>query len=81
MDMLCVCVCVDNVIIWTCSAGFLPPSRRRSLFTLATSMLVFFSKAFNIPALIPVVKHVLTESTVSETQFLASFVFAVKSCM
>ncbi|ONM30438.1 ARM repeat superfamily protein [Zea mays] len=45
-------------------AGFLPPSRRRSLFTLATSMLVFFSKAFNVPALIPVVKHVLTESTV-----------------
>jgi len=45
-------------------AGFLPPSRRRSLFTLATSMLVFFSKAFSIPALIPVVKHVLTESTV-----------------
>ncbi|ONM30437.1 ARM repeat superfamily protein [Zea mays] len=56
-------------------AGFLPPSRRRSLFTLATSMLVFFSKAFNVPALIPVVKHVLTESTVSETQFLASLVF------
>ncbi|WVZ69371.1 hypothetical protein U9M48_018168 [Paspalum notatum var. saurae] len=44
--------------------GFLPPSRRRSLFTLATSMLVFFSKAFRIPSLIPVVKHVLTESTV-----------------
>ncbi|PUZ77921.1 hypothetical protein GQ55_1G412000 [Panicum hallii var. hallii] len=45
-------------------AGFLPPSRRRSLFMLATSMLVFFSKAFNIPSLIPVVKHVLTKSTV-----------------
>ncbi|KAK3159271.1 hypothetical protein QOZ80_2AG0148040 [Eleusine coracana subsp. coracana] len=45
-------------------AGFLPPSRRRSLFTLATSMLVFFSKAFNVPSLIPIVKHVLTESTV-----------------
>ncbi|CAN6232268.1 unnamed protein product [Urochloa humidicola] len=45
-------------------AGFLPPSRRRSLFTLATSMLVFFSKAFNIPSLIPVVKHVLTKGTV-----------------
>ncbi|TVU28905.1 hypothetical protein EJB05_20443 [Eragrostis curvula] len=45
-------------------AGFLPPSRRRSLFTLATSMLVFFSKAFSIPSLIPIVKHVLTESTV-----------------
>uniref|UniRef100_A0A0A9GDK8 Uncharacterized protein n=1 Tax=Arundo donax TaxID=35708 RepID=A0A0A9GDK8_ARUDO len=45
-------------------AGFLPPSRRRSLFTLATSMLVFFSKAFNVPSLIPIVKHVLTENTV-----------------
>ncbi|KAF8690065.1 hypothetical protein HU200_041426 [Digitaria exilis] len=45
-------------------AGFLSPSRRRSLFTLATSMLVFFSKAFNIPSLIPVAKHVLTESAV-----------------
>ncbi|XP_062220474.1 protein SEMI-ROLLED LEAF 2-like [Phragmites australis] len=45
-------------------AGFLPPSRRRSLFTLATSMLVFFSKAFNIPSLVPIVKHALTESTV-----------------
>ncbi|CAL4886978.1 unnamed protein product [Urochloa decumbens] len=45
-------------------AGFLPPSRRRSLFTLATSMLVFFSKAFNVPSLIPIVKHVLTKNTV-----------------
>nr|CAB3451263.1 unnamed protein product [Digitaria exilis] len=45
-------------------AGFLSPSRRRSLFALATSMLVFFSKAFNIPSLIPVAKHVLTESAV-----------------
>ncbi|KAM0890461.1 hypothetical protein ACQ4PT_027050 [Festuca glaucescens] len=44
-------------------AGFLPPSRRRSLFTLATSMIVFFSKAFNVPTLIPVVKDLLTEST------------------
>ncbi|KAL6911589.1 hypothetical protein ACP4OV_000394 [Aristida adscensionis] len=45
-------------------AGFLPPSRKRSLFTLATSMLVFFSKAYNIPSLIPIVKDMLTESTV-----------------
>ncbi|KAL6635235.1 hypothetical protein ACP70R_027906 [Stipagrostis hirtigluma subsp. patula] len=45
-------------------AGFLPPSRRRSLFTLATSMLVFFSKAYNVPSLVPIVKHLLTESTV-----------------
>ncbi|XP_006648008.1 protein SEMI-ROLLED LEAF 2-like isoform X2 [Oryza brachyantha] len=45
-------------------AGFLPPSRRRSLFTLATSMLVFFSKAFSVPSLIPPMKDLLTESTV-----------------
>ncbi|KAF0931195.1 hypothetical protein E2562_002544 [Oryza meyeriana var. granulata] len=45
-------------------AGFLPPSRRRSLFTLATSMLVFFSKAFSVPSLIPLLKDLLTESTV-----------------
>lgn len=45
-------------------AGFLPPSRRRSLFTLATSMLVFFSKAFNVSSLIPIVKELLTENTV-----------------
>uniref|UniRef100_N1QUP6 Protein EFR3-like protein n=1 Tax=Aegilops tauschii TaxID=37682 RepID=N1QUP6_AEGTA len=44
-------------------AGFLPPSRRRSLFTLATSMIVFFSKAFSVPTLIPVVKDLLIEST------------------
>ena len=59
-------VYVDILIMLTWNVGFLPPSRRRSLFTLATSMLVFFSKAFNIPSLIPVVKHVLTKSTVSE---------------
>ncbi|KAB8089178.1 hypothetical protein EE612_014041 [Oryza sativa] len=45
-------------------AGFLPPSRRRSLFTMATSMLVFFSKAFGIPSLIPLVKDLLTTSIV-----------------
>ncbi|KAE8808190.1 cyclin-like protein [Hordeum vulgare] len=45
-------------------AGFLPPSRRRSLFTLATSMTVFFSKAFSVPTLIPIVKDLLIESTV-----------------
>uniref|UniRef100_A0ACD5ZF39 Uncharacterized protein n=1 Tax=Avena sativa TaxID=4498 RepID=A0ACD5ZF39_AVESA len=45
-------------------AGVLQPSRRRSVFTLATSMIVFFSKAFNVPTLIPVVKDLLTERTV-----------------
>lgn len=41
-------------IIWDVSklflifAGPLPPSRRRSLFTLAASMVLFSSKAFNL---------------------------------
>ncbi|KAM7264985.1 hypothetical protein ACFE04_002668 [Oxalis oulophora] len=44
--------------------GPLPPSRRRSLFTLATSMILFASKAYNIIPLIHRVKASLTEKTV-----------------
>ncbi|KAF8402310.1 hypothetical protein HHK36_013264 [Tetracentron sinense] len=36
--------------------GGLKPSRRRSLFTLASSMLIFSAKATNLPLLIPSVK-------------------------
>ncbi|URE13514.1 Cyclin-related protein [Musa troglodytarum] len=46
------------------AAGPLPPSRRRSLYTLATAMLIFSSKAFNIGPLIPIVKSPLNEKTV-----------------
>ncbi|KAJ6408239.1 hypothetical protein OIU84_011535 [Salix udensis] len=42
----------------------LSPSRRRSLFTLATSMILFSSKAFNIIPLIYCTKMVLTEQKV-----------------
>ncbi|KAJ6747469.1 CYCLIN-LIKE PROTEIN [Salix koriyanagi] len=42
----------------------LSPSRRRSLFTLATSMILFSSKAFNIIPLIYCTKMVLTEQMV-----------------
>ncbi|KAG6769203.1 hypothetical protein POTOM_024820 [Populus tomentosa] len=42
----------------------LSPSRRRSLFTLATSMILFSSKAFNIIPLIYCTKAVLTEKMV-----------------
>ncbi|XVE61142.1 hypothetical protein DITRI_Ditri06bG0016200 [Diplodiscus trichospermus] len=42
----------------------LPPSRRRSLFTLATSMILFSSKAFNILPLVYCTKIALTERTV-----------------
>ncbi|KAF7824575.1 Protein EFR3-like B [Senna tora] len=42
----------------------LPPSRRRSLFTLATSMIVFISKAYNVLSLIPIAKMALSDETV-----------------
>ncbi|CAO2044524.1 unnamed protein product [Urochloa humidicola] len=41
----------------------LPPSRRRSLFTLATSMIVFASKAFNVSPLLPICKSMLNDGT------------------
>ncbi|KAI4300782.1 hypothetical protein L6164_034118 [Bauhinia variegata] len=44
--------------------GPLPPSRRRSLFTLATSMILFSSKAYGIVPLVHSAKAVLTEKEV-----------------
>ncbi|KAG4927875.1 hypothetical protein JHK85_054361 [Glycine max] len=41
------------------SRGPLPPSRRRSLFTLAMSMIVFSSKEYNIDHLVQSAKAVL----------------------
>ncbi|KAK2653214.1 hypothetical protein Ddye_013070 [Dipteronia dyeriana] len=43
--------------------GPLPPSRRRSLFTLATSMILFSSKAYNVLPLVQSSKVALTEKT------------------
>ncbi|XP_043705000.1 protein SEMI-ROLLED LEAF 2 isoform X3 [Telopea speciosissima] len=40
--------------------GGLPPSRRRSLFTLASSMLIFSANAGNLPSLVPFIKATLT---------------------
>ncbi|XP_058072858.1 protein SEMI-ROLLED LEAF 2-like isoform X2 [Magnolia sinica] len=55
----------------------LQPSRRRSLFTVATSMIVFSSKAYNILPLIPIVKALLTdktqESNIMRQQLLSDF--------
>lgn len=45
--------------------GGLQPSRRRSLFTLASSMLIFSASAGSLPELIPVVKESLTDKTVN----------------
>ncbi|KAM7530084.1 hypothetical protein LguiB_033494 [Lonicera macranthoides] len=44
--------------------GPLPPSRRRSLFMLATFMIIFAAKAYNIISLVPRFKAVLTNKTV-----------------
>ncbi|XP_072952625.1 protein SEMI-ROLLED LEAF 2-like [Typha angustifolia] len=44
--------------------GSLPPSRCRSLFTLATSMIVFSARAFNVAPLIPIVRSSLNEKTI-----------------
>ncbi|XVF29341.1 hypothetical protein REPUB_Repub15cG0112500 [Reevesia pubescens] len=44
--------------------GGLQPSRRRSLFTLASFMLIFSARAGNLPELIPIVKASLTDKTV-----------------
>ncbi|XP_058730020.1 protein SEMI-ROLLED LEAF 2-like isoform X1 [Vicia villosa] len=44
--------------------GGLQPSRRRSLFTLASYMLIFSARTGNFPKLIPIVKASLIHSTV-----------------
>ncbi|ESW22420.1 hypothetical protein PHAVU_005G152600 [Phaseolus vulgaris] len=44
--------------------GGLQPSRRRSLFTLASYMLIFSARACSLPDLIPIVKASLTEAAV-----------------
>ncbi|XP_028757188.1 uncharacterized protein LOC114716365 isoform X1 [Neltuma alba] len=44
--------------------GGLQPSRRRSLFTLASYMLIFSARAGDFPDLIPVVKASMTDNTV-----------------
>lgn len=43
--------------------GPLPSSRRRSLFTLATAMIIFASKAYNILLIVPCAKAALTDKS------------------
>ncbi|KAF5821352.1 hypothetical protein HanRHA438_Chr01g0013261 [Helianthus annuus] len=44
--------------------GALPPSRRRSLYTLATTMIIVSGKAFSIVPLVPVAKATLANNMV-----------------
>ncbi|KAI3472191.1 hypothetical protein Pfo_029679 [Paulownia fortunei] len=46
------------------AGGMLPPSRRRSLFVMSTSMIIFSSKAYNILPLVPHVKATLSNKVV-----------------
>ncbi|KAK6124840.1 hypothetical protein DH2020_041416 [Rehmannia glutinosa] len=46
------------------AGGTLPPSRRRSLFVMSTSMIIFSSKAYNILPLVPHVKATLSNKVV-----------------
>ncbi|KAH0888595.1 hypothetical protein HID58_051024, partial [Brassica napus] len=50
VNSLYTCLCVDHSLLQI--LGPLHPSRCRSLFTLATSMIIFSARAFNIPPLI-----------------------------
>ncbi|KAL6603536.1 hypothetical protein ACP70R_043897 [Stipagrostis hirtigluma subsp. patula] len=44
-------------------ADSLPPSRRRSLFTLSTAMIIFSSRAYNVLPIVPICKQVLNDRT------------------
>lgn len=55
----------------------LPPSRRRSLFTLATSMIIFASRAFNVAPLLPICISMLNDGTVCPSEF-HSFASSIK---
>lgn len=67
---------VDHSSLYFCVSGSLPPSRKRSLFVLATSMIIFSSKAYNIPSLVPRVKAALSDKTVSNQCCQALYCFA-----
>ncbi|PPD80837.1 hypothetical protein GOBAR_DD22237 [Gossypium barbadense] len=55
---------VVNIGVIALNRGGLQPSRRRSLFTLASYMLIFSARAGDLPELIPIVKASLTDKIV-----------------
>ncbi|VFQ78504.1 unnamed protein product [Cuscuta campestris] len=44
--------------------GALPPARKRSLFVLATCMIIFAAKAYDIPSLAPLIKDTIGDNKV-----------------
>lgn len=65
-----VCFTFSSSLLFMHIEGGLQPSRRRSLFTLASYMLIFSARAGNLPELIPLVKASVTGKTVSIYSFL-----------
>lgn len=63
----------NNIYIYI--AGTMPPSQRRSIFTLAISMILFSSKSYNLAPVVHSAKAVLTEKNVS--RFLISSLLAI----
>ncbi|CAL0322107.1 unnamed protein product [Lupinus luteus] len=61
--------------------GGLPPSRRRSLFTLASYMLIFSARVGNFLDLIPTVKASLTETTVDPFLELVDDIWLQTVCL
>lgn len=62
---LCPLLFLIKAYRWLSLATQFSPARRRSLFTLATAMLVFAAKTYNIPQIIAPAKVPLTSLVVS----------------
>uniref|UniRef100_K3YPL5 Uncharacterized protein n=1 Tax=Setaria italica TaxID=4555 RepID=K3YPL5_SETIT len=52
-----------SLLSYSLGTDSLPPSCRRSLFTLATSMIVFASRTFDVAPLLPICKSMLNDGT------------------
>ena len=58
-------------------AAALHPSRRRSLFTLATYMIIFSSKVYDVLPLVSLVKAALTDETVGAKVYFRICLFGL----
>jgi hypothetical protein len=56
-------------------ADSLQPSRRRSLFTLSTAMIIFSSRAYNVLPLIPICKQMINDRAVCKIKIWSLILF------
>ena len=64
VHLLALIQCISDIYLWYDSEGGLQLSRRRSIFTFASYLLILSAKISNIPELIPIVKESLTAQMV-----------------